>query len=61
METLIKVTGLAKSFDKQLVLKNVDFTVTKGEIIGLLGPNGAGKTTFIRLLNGVIKSILRPL
>ncbi|WP_186763885.1 ABC transporter ATP-binding protein [Planomicrobium sp. CPCC 101079] len=56
METLIEVNGLAKSFGKQLVLKNVNFRVKKGEIIGLLGPNGAGKTTFIRLLNGVIKS-----
>ncbi|WKA54576.1 ABC transporter ATP-binding protein [Planococcus shixiaomingii] len=55
METLIEVKGLAKSFGKQLVLKNVNFRVNTGEIIGLLGPNGAGKTTFIRLLNGVIK------
>jgi ABC-2 type transport system ATP-binding protein len=55
MENLIEVQGLVKAFDKQVVLKNVDFRVKKGEIIGLLGPNGAGKTTFIRLLNGVIK------
>lgn len=51
----IHVNELSKSFDQQTVLKDVNFQVKKGEIIGLIGPNGAGKTTFIRILNGVIK------
>lgn len=51
----IHVNELFKSFDQQTVLKDVNFQVKKGEIIGLIGPNGAGKTTFIRILNGVIK------
>ncbi|CAM5220311.1 ABC-2 type transport system ATP-binding protein OS=Ureibacillus acetophenoni OX=614649 GN=SAMN05877842_10713 PE=4 SV=1 [Ureibacillus acetophenoni] len=53
--TFINVNGLSKSFEQQSVLKDVNFQVKKGEIIGLIGPNGAGKTTFIRILNGVIK------
>ncbi|MBS2967774.1 ABC transporter ATP-binding protein [Metabacillus sp. KIGAM252] len=54
MSNIIEVAGAAKSFGKESVLKSVDFTVKKGEILGLLGPNGAGKTTLIRILNGVI-------
>jgi ABC-2 type transport system ATP-binding protein len=55
MDRMIEVTGVSKSFGNQNVLKNVNFNVKQGEIIGLLGPNGAGKTTFIRILNGVIR------
>ncbi|MGM0900936.1 MAG: ABC transporter ATP-binding protein [Bacillota bacterium] len=53
---MIEVKGVSKSFGDQLVLKDVNFTVEPGKIVGLLGPNGAGKTTFIRILNGVIKA-----
>lgn len=35
-------------------LKNMDFQIEQGEIVGLLGPNGAGKTTTIKLLSGII-------
>jgi ABC-2 type transport system ATP-binding protein len=55
VDEFIEVKGLCKSFENQKVLKNVNFRVKKGEIVGLLGPNGAGKTTFIRIMNGVIK------
>ncbi|WP_338472399.1 ABC transporter ATP-binding protein [Niallia sp. XMNu-256] len=55
MEPVIKVKGVTKSFGDQMVLRDINFTVNKGEIVGLLGPNGAGKTTFIRILNGVLK------
>ena len=37
--------GLEKIYGKRLVVKGVDFSVDRGEIVGLLGPNGAGKTT----------------
>lgn len=53
-EAFIEVNGIRKSYNEQLVLENMNFTVDKGEIAGLLGPNGSGKTTMIRLLNGVI-------
>ncbi|WP_428911482.1 ABC transporter ATP-binding protein [Niallia sp. Krafla_26] len=56
MSPIIEVAGVSKAFDSQSVLKNVNFNVNQGEIIGLLGPNGVGKTTFIRILNGVLKS-----
>lgn len=36
-------------------LRDVSFTVRRGEALGVIGPNGAGKTTLLRLLNGLIK------
>jgi L-cystine transport system ATP-binding protein len=48
---MIKVKGLHKSFGKQQVLKGIDLTVEKGEVVVLLGPSGSGKTTFLRCLN----------
>ena len=41
-----------KYFGAVQVLKDISFTVNKGEIVGFLGPNGAGKTTTMRILNG---------
>jgi ABC-2 type transport system ATP-binding protein len=56
MGDMIKAEAVSKSFGNQQVLREVDFKVERGKIVGLLGPNGAGKTTFIRILNGVIKA-----
>jgi cystine transport system ATP-binding protein len=47
----VRVRGLAKSFGANPVLKNVDLTVSKGEVVVIMGPSGSGKTTFIRSLN----------
>ena len=44
-----------KSFDRQVVLKDLDLEVKKGEIFFILGRTGAGKTVLIRLLVGLIK------
>lgn len=54
MTAIIEVNQITKSFGTQQVLKEMNFSVKEGEIVGLLGPNGSGKTTMIRLLNGVI-------
>ncbi|PKO05525.1 MAG: ABC transporter ATP-binding protein [Chloroflexi bacterium HGW-Chloroflexi-3] len=51
----IIVQNLDKFFGKQKALKNVNLSITKGQIYGLLGPNGAGKTTLIRCLIGATK------
>lgn len=50
MVAVIKIKDLQKSYGTIKALKNISFTVEKGEIFGLLGPNGAGKTTTIRCL-----------
>mgnify|MGYP001163227827 CR=1 FL=1 len=53
MGALIEGKGLTKSFGGLTAVKEVDFHLDKGEIIGLIGPNGAGKTTLFNLVSGV--------
>jgi ABC-2 type transport system ATP-binding protein len=50
--TVIDVRGLHMRYGTRDVLKGVDFSVDRGEVITLLGPNGAGKTTTIEILEG---------
>jgi branched-chain amino acid transport system permease protein len=50
----MKVEGLTKSFGGLRAVKEVDFEIKRGEILGLIGPNGAGKTTLFNLLTGYI-------
>lgn len=47
---MIRVEKLTKSYGNYQALKEVTFSVEKGEILGFLGPNGAGKTTTMRIL-----------
>ncbi len=58
----IEASSLGKTYSEGIfakkkfeALKDVTFSVNRGEIFGLLGPNGAGKTTFIKILLGIIK------
>lgn len=51
----IYTKGLVKQYGKRIVVNNVSFTVSQGEIVGLLGPNGAGKTTSFYMVVGLIK------
>lgn len=51
---LLEVEGLSKSFKDFHAVKNVSFTVNKGDIYGFLGPNGAGKSTTLRMILGLI-------
>jgi len=47
--------GLAKSFGKRVVVRNVSIALKCGETVGLLGPNGAGKTTVFTMIMGLVK------
>ena len=51
----IEINNLNKSFGSILAVKNINFKIDKGTIIGLLGPNGCGKSTTIGMLLGLIK------
>ncbi len=53
-ENAIIIEDLKKSFKNLEVLKGVDLTVRRGNILALLGPNGAGKTTIIRILSTLL-------
>ncbi|MFL8937995.1 amino acid ABC transporter ATP-binding protein [Rossellomorea oryzaecorticis] len=48
---MIKGTAITKSFGKLDVLKGIDITVQKGEVLAVVGPSGSGKSTLLRCLN----------
>jgi ABC-2 type transport system ATP-binding protein len=50
----IRVKNLSRRFGATWAIRNVSFTVAKGEIVGFLGPNGAGKSTTMRILSGIL-------
>lgn len=51
----LHATRLSKHYSGVLVVKDVDFTVGPGDIVGYLGPNGSGKTTTLRMLAGLVE------
>lgn len=48
---VMELQGLRKAFGKLEVLKGVDLSVQKGEVLGVIGPSGSGKSTLIRCMN----------
>lgn len=52
-DNIISMKNIDKYYDDFHVLKNVDFSVKKGEIVVICGPSGSGKSTLIRCINGL--------
>lgn len=50
---ILRMEGISKSFPGVKALKNVNFNLYEGEVLGLLGENGAGKSTLMKILSGV--------
>src|SRR5581483_11982158 len=50
-DAMIEVSNLTKRYAGRAAVRNVSFSVARGEIVGLLGPNGAGKSTTMRILS----------
>lgn len=50
---MIEMTGISKSFNGNVVLKDVQFNLREGEIHALMGENGAGKSTLMKILSGI--------
>ena len=54
MEELLICKGVNKNYGDKKVLKDINFSIPRGKIIGLLGKNGAGKSTLIKLINDLL-------
>jgi ABC-2 type transport system ATP-binding protein len=54
MPLMIEAQGLCKQFGSFLAVRDVTFSIPRGQVVAFLGPNGAGKTTTMRLLTGFI-------
>ena len=54
MSRLLDINKLSVTFGGLHALKDLDFHVDEGEIVGVIGPNGAGKTTFFNMISGMV-------
>ena len=52
---MIEVKGIHKSFGTLEVLKGIDLTINKGEVVSIVGPSGAGKTTLLQVIGTLYK------
>lgn len=51
LEKIIDIKGLRKSFGQNEVLKDINFSVSKGEVVSIIGSSGSGKSTLLRCIN----------
>ncbi len=54
IDAAIRMNRVTFSYNNGAVLRDVDLSIGRGEMVGLIGPNGAGKTTLIRLVSGIL-------
>ena len=50
-EKVIEIRHLQKSFGENVVLKDIDFSISKGETVSVIGSSGSGKSTMLRCVN----------
>ena len=55
-EKMIEIQGITKSFGELQVLKGIDLTIYKGEVVSVVGPSGAGKTTLLQIMGTLDKA-----
>lgn len=54
MSTFIELNNIEHSYNKETVLKNVNLTISEGQLFGLLGPSGSGKSTLVKIMIGLL-------
>ncbi|MCM3741309.1 ABC transporter ATP-binding protein [Oceanobacillus luteolus] len=54
-EIAMQLTNVSKRIGKKEIIKDLSFSINRGEVFGFIGPNGAGKTTTIRMMVGLMK------
>src|SRR4051812_1409848 len=52
---VLELKNISIAFDSNKILKNLSFSINKGEIVALVGPSGAGKTTLINIVANIIQ------
>lgn len=57
MANLFEMNSLSVSYDANVVLQNINFSVSESDFIGVIGPNGGGKTTLLKVILGLIKPL----
>ena len=50
-ENILEIRHLSKAFGSHQVLRDIDFTVQKGDVISIIGASGSGKSTLLRCIN----------
>ena len=55
--SLLKVSNIRKSFGKTEVLKGIDFSMEKGDVVAIIGSSGSGKTTLLNIIGLIEKAV----
>lgn len=54
-DNLVEIRGLAFSYGKRPILRNLDLDIVQGQVVAILGASGSGKTTLLQLMGGLLK------
>jgi iron complex transport system ATP-binding protein len=55
MEPILTLNGVGYRYGRAWALRNLEFQVLKGELVGILGPNGSGKSTLLKVMDGLLR------